>query len=555
MVRAGEQVDQEGLVEQLVHLGYRREYQVEHRGEVAVRGSIVDVFPSTADQPVRIDLWGDEVDRLSEFSVADQRSTGRPHRGPALRLPGAAAHRRGAGAGDRAAGQGALGPGAVGPAGRGPDLRRDGVLAAVAGGRRAAAGRPAARRRPDAAGRARPHAGPGRRPAGRGDRPGHHAGPDLGGGGPHVPPAPPRLRPPAAPHRRPGLVADPGARGPVVARGQGLGLGPGHRRRHGPGQAARRTCWPTTTAWSSPPTATAAPTAWSRCWPSTTSCWPGTPRAATRCPRPGPASPRWPRWSGASSSPAPSWRCSPSGTSPAAAGPTAPPGPASATPGASSTTSPRATTSSTTSTASPATAAWSGGPSPATSGTTCVLEYRSGDRLYVPSDQIDAVRHYTGGDSPSLSRLNGSDWQKTKARVRSAVAEIAQELVVLYQKRITSPGTVFGPDTPWQEELEAAFPYRETPDQLSGHRGGEGRHGGRGPDGPPGLRRRRLRQDRGGHPGGVQGRAGGHAGRRPRARRRCWPSSTARPSPTASPRTRSGSRCSAASSPPASRSR
>ncbi len=96
-----------------------------------------------------------------------------------------------------------------------------------------------------------------------------------------------------------------------------------------------------------------------------------------------------------------------------------------------------------------------------------VLEYRSGDRLYVPSDQIDVVRHYTGGDSPSLSRLNGSDWQKTKARVRSAVAEIAQELVVLYQKRITSPGTVFGPDTPWQQELEAAFPYRETPDQLA----------------------------------------------------------------------------------------
>ncbi|MDZ7732042.1 MAG: hypothetical protein U5R31_02100 [Acidimicrobiia bacterium] len=54
--------------------GYRREYQVEHRGEVAVRGSIVDVFPSTADAPVRIDLWGDEVDRLTEFSVADQRS-------------------------------------------------------------------------------------------------------------------------------------------------------------------------------------------------------------------------------------------------------------------------------------------------------------------------------------------------------------------------------------------------------------------------------------------------------------------------------------------------
>src|SRR5581483_1151417 len=63
------------LVEQLVAAGYRREYQVEARGEVATRGSIVDVYPATADHPVRIDLWGDEVDRLSEFAVADQRST------------------------------------------------------------------------------------------------------------------------------------------------------------------------------------------------------------------------------------------------------------------------------------------------------------------------------------------------------------------------------------------------------------------------------------------------------------------------------------------------
>ncbi|MGI8794554.1 MAG: CarD family transcriptional regulator [Acidimicrobiales bacterium] len=75
IVRPGDQIDPAALVEQLVIAGYRREYQVEHRGEVAVRGSIVDVFPSTADAPVRIDLWGDEVDRLTEFAVADQRST------------------------------------------------------------------------------------------------------------------------------------------------------------------------------------------------------------------------------------------------------------------------------------------------------------------------------------------------------------------------------------------------------------------------------------------------------------------------------------------------
>ena len=75
VVRKGEQIDAEALVARLVGMGYRREYQVEHRGELAVRGSIVDVFGSTADAPVRIDLWGDEVDRLTEFSVGDQRST------------------------------------------------------------------------------------------------------------------------------------------------------------------------------------------------------------------------------------------------------------------------------------------------------------------------------------------------------------------------------------------------------------------------------------------------------------------------------------------------
>ena len=95
-----------------------------------------------------------------------------------------------------------------------------------------------------------------------------------------------------------------------------------------------------------------------------------------------------------------------------------------------------------------------------------LLEYKGDDKLYVPSDQIDAVRHYTGGDSPTLSRLGGDGWQRTKAKVRAAVVEIAQELVVLYQKRLQEPGTAFSPDTPWQREFEDAFPYQETPDQL-----------------------------------------------------------------------------------------
>ncbi|HEX2576615.1 MAG TPA: DEAD/DEAH box helicase, partial [Aquihabitans sp.] len=95
-----------------------------------------------------------------------------------------------------------------------------------------------------------------------------------------------------------------------------------------------------------------------------------------------------------------------------------------------------------------------------------LLEYRGDDKLYVPSDQIDAVRHYTGGEAPTLSKLGGGDWTKTKARVRSEVDAVAQELVVLYQKRLHSEGHAFAQDSPWQHELEDAFPYRETPDQL-----------------------------------------------------------------------------------------
>jgi transcription-repair coupling factor (superfamily II helicase) len=95
-----------------------------------------------------------------------------------------------------------------------------------------------------------------------------------------------------------------------------------------------------------------------------------------------------------------------------------------------------------------------------------LLEYRGGDRLYVPSDQIDAISPYTGGESPALNRLGGSEWQRTRSRVRAAVREIAQELVVLYRRRVTAEGHAFAPDTPWQRELEDSFPYTETPDQM-----------------------------------------------------------------------------------------
>ncbi len=96
-----------------------------------------------------------------------------------------------------------------------------------------------------------------------------------------------------------------------------------------------------------------------------------------------------------------------------------------------------------------------------------VLEYAKGDRLYVPTDQLEQVTRYVGGEGPSLDRIGGADWAKRKGRARKAVKEIAGELIRLYSARMAAPGYAFGPDTPWQRELEDAFPFRETPDQLS----------------------------------------------------------------------------------------
>jgi transcription-repair coupling factor (superfamily II helicase) len=89
------------------------------------------------------------------------------------------------------------------------------------------------------------------------------------------------------------------------------------------------------------------------------------------------------------------------------------------------------------------------------------------DRLFVPTDQLDQVTRYVGGESPSLDRLGGSDWAKRKGRARKAVRQIAAELIKLYAARQATKGYAFGPDTPWQRELEDAFPYVETPDQMA----------------------------------------------------------------------------------------
>ena len=101
-----------------------------------------------------------------------------------------------------------------------------------------------------------------------------------------------------------------------------------------------------------------------------------------------------------------------------------------------------------------------------------VIEYAAskrgqrGDRLYVPSDQLDQVTRYVGGEAPSLNRLGGGDWAATKSRARRAVRQIAGELIRLYAARMASKGFAFSGDSPWQRELEDAFEYVETPDQL-----------------------------------------------------------------------------------------
>jgi transcription-repair coupling factor (superfamily II helicase) len=95
-----------------------------------------------------------------------------------------------------------------------------------------------------------------------------------------------------------------------------------------------------------------------------------------------------------------------------------------------------------------------------------VLEYAKGDKLYVPSDQVDLVTKYIGGEAPRVNRLGSGEWSKTKSRVRRQTRQIAGELVRLYSARLHTKGFSFGPDTPWQRELEDIFPYEETPDQL-----------------------------------------------------------------------------------------
>jgi transcription-repair coupling factor (superfamily II helicase) len=97
-----------------------------------------------------------------------------------------------------------------------------------------------------------------------------------------------------------------------------------------------------------------------------------------------------------------------------------------------------------------------------------LLQFQGADKVYVPTDQLDRVERFIGaGDHvPALSKLGGGEWERAKGRVKQSVAVVAQQLIALYAARDEAKAHAFGPDTAWQRELEEAFPFVETPDQL-----------------------------------------------------------------------------------------
>jgi transcription-repair coupling factor (superfamily II helicase) len=469
-VARGARIDRDELVERLVAGGYRREFQVEARGEVAVRGSIVDVWPSTADHPVRVDLWGDEVDRLSEFSVADQRSTldvDAVEIFPARELlPTPEVRARAAELADtqpwgheqwERLAQGAVFDGMESwlpwlcdGEHLLPDLLAPGALVLLAEPRRM---RDRAQELLDEeASLARALA----------PTWGAAAGDDL----PRLSlpfdrllahtraPAVPLVTAPEGP-RTPVLAAS--AFDPVVGDAEALALrldrlvAGGHRvviAAEGEGSARRLA----------------------------------------------------ELLAGEGVTASVAGRVAPEPSAPGGGG----------APGVVIVSAPleRGVVLSDAKLAVVAEADLTGrrrvhrkqrrvartmehyeGLEPGDHvvhrqhgigryvgmetremfGVTrdrLIVEFKGGDRVYLDSEDVGQLRKYTGGDVPKLSKMGGADWDKTRARVRKAVRDVAAELVVLYRKRQASRGHAFAPDTPWQQEFEEAFPYEETPDQL-----------------------------------------------------------------------------------------
>lgn len=459
VVRPGNQIDPVGLVERLVMLGYRREGQVEHRGEVAVRGSIVDVYPSTADAPVRIDLWGDEVDRLTEFAVADQRST-------------------------------------------------VGIEEAVI--------YPCREFRPTEQRQDRAAELVGEEPWGREqwDRfadgtlfdgmeswlpwlvDGEHLLTDLiGSDGLVAFVEPRRVRDRAAE-----IIAEEADLASSLARTWDVDADEVHRLHLPFDRLLARSdaaAWSVLATPDQPSTPVVAATGWE---PVVGDLTPTAKQIRSLLDdeytvvvaADGEASAQ--RLAslltdhGVSFAAADRARTGGVVVAPIDRGVVLPDVKLAVL--AESDLTGRRRTHRPSRRRKRDTqrffedlregsfvvhhqhgvARFGGMVTRAIGGNErdyLLLEYRGGDKLYVPSDQIESVRHYTGGDTPTLSKMGGADWNQTKAKVRSAVQEIAQELVVLYQRRVTTPGHPFELDTPWQREFEASFPFQETTDQIN----------------------------------------------------------------------------------------
>ena len=155
------------------------------------------------------------------------------------------------------------------------------------------------------------------------------------------------------------------------------------------------------------------------------------------------------------------------------------------------------------------------------------LQFAGADILYVPALQLDLVSKYIGGgDDPGrkrLSKLGGTEWEKSKTKAKKAAKDMAKGLIQLYAQRQRLAGHAFAPDTPWQKDFEALFPYPGDGGSASLRGGDQGRYGEVHPHGPPSLRGRGVRQDRGGLPGHYEMRAGGQASRPAGAHHRAGP--------------------------------
>ena len=475
-IAPGERLDQQELVERLVLSGYRREYQVEHRGEVAVRGSIIDVFPSTADRPVRIDLWGDEVDRLAEFSVADQRSGAdltHVELYPARELLPTAAVRE----------------------------RAERLLATDPWGReqwqRLADGEVFEGMEAWLPWLVDHDGGP------------EHVLVDLlDDDGLVLLVEPRRLR-----DRVGDVLAEEADLGATLARTWGLDDRVDLPRLHlDMERLLERTEAPT---WSvaAVPDSPDTPAVASSAWPPAVGGGEALIGQLRQLVADGYRVVVCADGSGSATRLAQliaehglSFSALEAGTdgevdarallAPGGTVVVAPIDRGCILPGVKVALLAEADLTGRRRTHRPPKAprrdaqrfyedlkvgdyvvhqhhgvARFAGMVERTMGGAArdylLLEYRGDDKLYVPSEQIDAIRLYSGGETPSLNRMGGADFARTKAKVRSAVAEIAQELVVLYQRRRAAAGHSSGPDTPWQREMEAAFPFQETPDQLS----------------------------------------------------------------------------------------